>query len=214
MDVGSPEWRAIFGTFGERQLDFRWSGNDVFFPAYSSIWDGAAGLANVINGHTFAAGEKLNIIAHSHGGNVVKIASYSIGHRIDNLVALGTPQNFDLPTIYSPAVNNYCEVSSFTDYVQFAGASPLQTGLFGYAQYQVGYWLYQESLDLYYNNWDEAAFDAFEVAYYQSLAASAWLSTKLDPLASTNVLYDSGAHSDLHEPPVWFDLVGACNLSR
>src|SRR6266567_8697365 len=74
-----------------------------------------------IDNYEFADGEPLNIVAHSHGGNVVKIATYFLNRNIDNLVNLGTPENFDLPDINSRAVNNYCSVSSVTDLIQVSG---------------------------------------------------------------------------------------------
>lgn len=64
---------------------------------YSDIFDGGVSLADFINSYNFQPGEPLNIVAHSHGGNVVKIASWLISHDITNLVDLGTPQNWDLP---------------------------------------------------------------------------------------------------------------------
>ena len=65
-------------------------------------------------------------MAHSHGGDVVKIASWYINHSITNLANLGTPQNWDLPDINRAAVKNYCNGSSLEDSVQFAGSSPTQ----------------------------------------------------------------------------------------
>jgi RHS repeat-associated protein len=53
---------------------------------------GAEQLRKMINGYNFAPGEQLNIIAHSHGGNVALLASQmQLDHPIDNLITLGTP---------------------------------------------------------------------------------------------------------------------------
>ena len=45
----------------------------------------------MIQNYKFAKGEKLNIIGHSHGGNVGILVSHLINRKIDNLVTLGTP---------------------------------------------------------------------------------------------------------------------------
>lgn len=55
-------------------------------------------LETLIHDHKFADGEKLNIVAHSHGGNVVAEATQEgIGHNIDHVVTLGTPMIAPLP---------------------------------------------------------------------------------------------------------------------
>ena len=81
----------------------------------------AKDLKSLIAGHTFAPGEKLNIVAHSHGGNVAYEASSDLGGRkIDNLVTLGTPIRSD----YSPdtgAIKNHINVFSQHDGVQTLG---------------------------------------------------------------------------------------------
>lgn len=41
--------------------------------------------------HTFAPGEKLNIITHSRGGDVALQASSYVNHKIDNLITLNVP---------------------------------------------------------------------------------------------------------------------------
>jgi RHS repeat-associated protein len=53
---------------------------------------GAEQLRKMINNYSFAPGEQLNIIAHSHGGNVALLAAQGqLNHPIDNLITLGTP---------------------------------------------------------------------------------------------------------------------------
>jgi RHS repeat-associated protein len=51
----------------------------------------AKALAEFINSYAFAPGETLNIVAHSHGGNIAFEASWLLNRPIDNLVTLGTP---------------------------------------------------------------------------------------------------------------------------
>jgi hypothetical protein len=104
---------------------------------YIGIIKGGQKLADFINNYTFAEGEKLNIVAHSHGGNIVKVASLLINRQVDNLVTLGTPQNTDLaPINFHRAAKNHCNVSSLVDYKQFYGASPLQVYMTGYLTYE------------------------------------------------------------------------------
>jgi pimeloyl-ACP methyl ester carboxylesterase len=77
-------------------------------------------LKAMIAGHKFAPGEKLNIVAHSHGGNVAFQASNELEHKIDNLVTLGTPIRSD----YQPnsnAIGCHINVYSQFDGVQTMG---------------------------------------------------------------------------------------------
>lgn len=212
MDPGSDEFVAIGNTFGGQEVDFRWSGNDVFFPAYSSIYDAGFALANFINSHSFSEGEGLNIVAHSHGGNVVKIATtLGLSHPINNLVNLGTPQNFDLPFINTSAVINYCQVSSLADFTQVFGASPLQVAFFISAQIDAAFWEEQaiEALDM--DDYDSFAIDEAIAAGFEADAAFWFFSTKIDVVAD-NVLFGSESHSDLHTVPVWNLLRYTCGL--
>ncbi|MDM7997908.1 MAG: RHS repeat-associated core domain-containing protein [Acidobacteriota bacterium] len=94
----------------------------------------AGALAEMVKNYHFAPGEKLNIVAHSHGGNVAFQASSDLGERkIDNLVTLGTPIRSD----YAPAIGaigNHINVFSQHDGVQTKGGFidgwTLQTGYF------------------------------------------------------------------------------------
>jgi hypothetical protein len=212
MDPSSSEYQAIGMSFGGQETDYHWFGNDVVFPLYSSIFDAVGGLVYLINSHNFAPGENLNIVAHSHGGNVVKIATQSgLAHPINNLVNLGTPQNFDLPGINTSQVVNYCQVSSLGDFVQFIGASPLQVASYSFDEVEVSLWFEQESIDLSNGDYDMAEFDDEEAFFYEEDAYFWFLSTKVDP-AANNVFFDSLGHSDLHEVPVWNVLRYACQL--
>jgi hypothetical protein len=209
-----PEYQAIAASFGGTVYAFHWNGTDIYPPFYLDIYGGAQGLVNLINGYSFKPGEALNIVAHSHGGNVVKIASYGINHAINNLVNLGTPQNYDLPGLDWPLVGNYCQVSSFTDYVQFIGASPTQVYDFAEDEYYVGVWTEQEAIDLANGDYDAAEEDAAEIAYYQADALYWWLTTKiaLDSADPINILFGTYSHSDLHTPAVWTMVVSGCYL--
>ena len=166
------------------------------------IFGGGGDFQNFINGLNLDPAIPLSIVAHSHGGNVVKLASYGINRPINYLVNLGTPQNWDLPDINPFILYNYCQVSSFEDYVQFFGAGLYQIDSWSYDQYSTSIWLEQEAIDLYYNFWDDAAYDAAQVAFYEADASFWWFSAKLAYYA-TNVMLGSESHSDLHTVPVW-----------
>jgi RHS repeat-associated protein len=121
----------ISEAFGEQAQVFEWPAIGVFFPLYIDINIWGRILAFRINEHAFKEGEKLNIVAHSHGGNLVKVAlENGLLRPIDNLITLGTPQNYDLPQINlltrALLVRNYCNVYSNSDVVQFGGSSPTQ----------------------------------------------------------------------------------------
>jgi hypothetical protein len=105
-------------TFGEQAMLWtkNWSGDN----SKEARAKGAKELVEFIKNYKFAPGEKLNIVSHSHGGNVAFLVSQSTSHKIDNLVTLGTPIRSD----YKPAENNigqHLNVYSEHDYVQING---------------------------------------------------------------------------------------------
>lgn len=88
-------------------------------------------LAAYVATYTFAEGEKLNIVAHSHGGNVVKEYTWnSNARRIDVLVTMGTPQRGDF-SINMNLVSSYLNVYSKHDHIQPAGGQWWQYWLGG-----------------------------------------------------------------------------------
>jgi hypothetical protein len=78
-------------------------------------------LRKMIADYKFAPGENLNIIAHSHGGNIALAASHlGLSHQIDNLITLGTP-NLSDQTQYEPAaggIGNSYNITASMDFVQ------------------------------------------------------------------------------------------------
>ena len=77
-------------------------------------------LQDLINNYTFAPGEKLNIVAHSHGNNIALAATHlGLKHKIDNLISLGGPKMKE--SIYQPNLKSIGTWSNFTspqDWVQ------------------------------------------------------------------------------------------------
>lgn len=90
---------ALSKTYKEKVVQFDWSG-----PSGGSSGSGAensssarrnpgARLAAFINSYKLAEGEKINIVGHSHGGNVIKEASRQLNSdkKLSSVVFLGTP---------------------------------------------------------------------------------------------------------------------------
>jgi RHS repeat-associated protein len=104
-------------TFGEDAVVVLWSGGDN----NGARTEAATKLADFINHHMkHHPGEKLNIVAHSHGGNVAFEASHKLKHKIDTLVTLGTPIRGD----YKPNrgnISQHLNVYSSFDPVQING---------------------------------------------------------------------------------------------
>jgi RHS repeat-associated protein len=113
---GTPFNQAVSERFGEEAVVFRWSGGNTT--------NARAQAASVLNSfiHSHLHGnEPLNIVAHSHGGNVVKAYTQLSGSaKIDTLITLGTPQRSDY-VINTSKVDTYINVFSNGDKVQTKG---------------------------------------------------------------------------------------------
>lgn len=115
-NTNSNFYKQVSGTFHEQAVILDWSG-DLSGKARTA---GANQLNDLIKQHKFAPGEKLNIVAHSHGGNVAFEASHSASHKIDNLVTLGTPiRGDDQPDMKN--IGTLINVWSPNDAVQTSG---------------------------------------------------------------------------------------------
>ena len=209
MDDWSPEFSAIAETFGYPPIQFRWFDNNAVFPPfYDGIFNGGFALASFLNG---IGGDNLNLIAHSHGGNVVKFASYFLGRPFRHLIHLGTPVNFDLYPFGGYAYS-FCQISSYADYTQFGGASPYQVANFGYEQAVAAQNFWNAGEAAFNGDWDLFAFYMAEGAYHEALANVWWLSTKLE-WGAANYMFGGESHGDLHEPPVWYAIRNQCALN-
>lgn len=215
---------AISQTFGEPAQCWPWDSS--FWgtvPPYGGILDAATKLADFINSYPFALGERLNIVAHSHGGNVVKLASWSLNHLVDTFVTLGTPVNWDLELMSGgmrmAEGGNYCAVSSNDDRIQIIGASPLQS--YGY---YVNSFLSQQYMFVAQSYlWSVIVYGKYSYygKYFKYLALSAFYgeiadfwewTIRYDGNANNNVFLDDLGHSDLHTAPVWNSIRGRCGL--
>ena len=105
-------------TFGEKAEVL---GNNNMGDSKQARAAAAKQLKGIIANHKFAPGEKLNIVAHSHGGNVVAEATQEgISHKIDTLVTMGTPIRPDYQFNES-MIGSHLNVYSTHDSVQTIG---------------------------------------------------------------------------------------------
>jgi hypothetical protein len=79
----------------------------------------------------------LNLVGHSHGGNVIKEASHLITRSIDNAVLIGTPHRSD-HKMQAGKVSNYVNVYSWWDGVQIGGGEMLDNKPIKWLANQVG----------------------------------------------------------------------------
>ncbi len=118
----TTETNGLFGFGDARTKLLAWG------PSGNNDGDRIAGaemLREMIAAHRFPPGAKLNIIAHSHGGNVALAASrLGLAQPIDTLIALSKPQ-MDAE-IYQPGKNvkNFYNISAMGwDWIQYGGSA-------------------------------------------------------------------------------------------
>jgi len=105
-------------TFGEKAVVLNNGGMDNTPKARAAA---AKQLEGLIAGHEFAPGEKLNIVTHSHGGNVAAEATQEgLSHKVDTLVTLGVPVRSDY-TFNESVIGQHLNVFSNNDSVQPMG---------------------------------------------------------------------------------------------
>jgi hypothetical protein len=107
---------AVGNTFGETPQVWNWSGADNDQARQIAGLQLALYLQNYEKEHPC---EQINVVAHSHGGNVAFIASQFAD--IDNLVTLGTPIGPYMPDIDN--IGSLVNVYSTSDAVQSHGGN-------------------------------------------------------------------------------------------
>ncbi len=113
-------YQNVKETFGGNtvllaNLDLWNGGNNRYDRADAANW-----LKSYIGNYSFDPGEKLNIIGHSHGGNIGILLSNILDRKIDNLITLSTPVRQD----YKPSYDNigkHIQLYSNNDMIQFFG---------------------------------------------------------------------------------------------
>lgn len=207
----SPQFTAVANTYGVVPLRFVWSGyNGVYPPYYGGIYNGAIEFASFMRNLNATASDRVHVVAHSHGGNVIKWGTWAIpGQPISHLVNLGTPINWDLPRVRAGSAASTCQVSGVFDFTQFSGTSPYQWTMWVYYTVLAAdegsnavIALSQGDMDGYYYHMSMSA-------YYSYWAWAYWMTTKNDPdMRNTYVWTDD--HGLLHEPPVWNAIAPYC----
>jgi hypothetical protein len=92
-------------------------------------FEAAEMLREMIAEHHFAPGDRLNILAHSHGGNVALAASHrGVAHTIDNLITLNKPRLVGKAYRVEDNVGAFLNISACRDWVQWAGSNAKFTG--------------------------------------------------------------------------------------
>ncbi|UFH60180.1 hypothetical protein LN246_04860 [Sulfurovum mangrovi] len=95
--------KAVGKTFNEKVYQFNWGGDNGMAGSKgaennsNARTNAAFRLAKFVENYDFKDGEKLNIVMHSHGGNVGKDFTqfYEGKKKIDNFIMMGTPQRDD-----------------------------------------------------------------------------------------------------------------------
>jgi RHS repeat-associated protein len=127
---GGRFYEHVVSTAPDRAFaSFQWSGGD----SHAARIQAAKDLAAFVKGYKFAEGEPLNIIAHSHGGNVAIMAiNLGLGHDVDNFVTLGTPSRTGYRLARPGDVANWVNLFNSHDGIQKRGGgdqeSPLEFG--------------------------------------------------------------------------------------
>jgi len=208
MSPGDPEYDTIAATYVALPLQSYWFPDFLVWPPnYTDIFSGPSPLAGFLS--SVPPGD-LNLVAHSHGGNVAIMSTYLMYRRLRHLINLATPINWDLPGVLGGAgADSRCQISSTADWVQFIGASPYQVLNFAYAIYQsiVGAIEAFEALlagdyAAAYAYFSQSVFDVLDATYW-------WLTTKVEVEGPTYMFTGLG-HSDLHTPPVWNAIRNYC----
>ena len=127
--------QAVSRTLGEQAVVL----ND---PNMANTPEGRAAAAKAVNelvaNHQCAAGEKLNIVAHSHGGNAAFAATQSgLSHKMDNFVTLGTPIRSD-HTANTSLIGNHVNLFSNFASVQTHSGFSKSMGTCGVSRSQSG----------------------------------------------------------------------------
>ena len=117
--------KQVEKKFGEAAVVLN---NDNMGNTDNARADATKKLMDLIASHKFAPGEKLNIVAHSHGGNVVASATNKgLSHKIDTLVTLGTPIRTDYK-FNGSMIGQHLNVYSNNDSVQTIGGPMRRDG--------------------------------------------------------------------------------------
>lgn len=209
MEPGNSEqmFEAIANTYGQSPVQSYWSPNDAVFPPfYSDIDSGGYQLAGVLT----SIGGDVNVITHSHGGNVAIWSTHLMNRPIRHLINMGTPINWDLPGgLANAGAYSRCQVSSSADWVQFAGASPYQIGNFAYSVYQSIAGAVNAFQALIAGDYS-GALAYFWISTFEAIEAEYWWYTTKIEVQGPTYMFSGLSHSEIRQPPVWNAIAPYC----
>ena len=209
---GSGEFNAITATYGQAPQAWPWTNNgffEVLPPSYVGIVNGGQDLANFLN--SLPPGD-VNVISHSHGGNVVLMSQAWSSRPIRRYIQLATPVNWDFGGwryALGYGVAGRCQASSSADWKQFFGSSPYQQANFYYSIYQ-SYQGAIEAFEALLNGDYEAAYWWFAQSVFEALEADYWWDTTKIEVEGPTFMFGGLPHSGLAEPPVWNAIAPYC----
>jgi RHS repeat-associated protein len=122
---GGRFFQHVVRTVPDRAYaSLQWSGADN----HRARLAGANALINFVDNYKFAAGEKLNIVGFSHGGNL-GILSINLGlpKVVDNLVTLGPPSRAGYRLLDPNTVGRFVNVFNANDQVQIRGGGDFES---------------------------------------------------------------------------------------
>jgi hypothetical protein len=203
---------AVAATYGAIPGFWFWSSNSwyqVLPPYYSGIYSGAQELANFL--HSLPPGD-VNLIAHSHGGNVVLLSQIWSTRPIRRYITMATPVNWDWYEwrfALNYGIAGRCQASSEADFVQLWGASPYQVGNFVYNVYQSIQGAIEAFEALLNGNYQDS-FYYFAQSAFNALQADYWLDTTRIEVEGPTYMFVSLGHSDVHTPGMWNAIAPYC----
>lgn len=133
---GTGNWAAVFGETDKQTTKFDWS-VPTFLESNQSFTRQRAAVK--LAGEFIAfkkdnPDEPINIVAHSHGGNVAIMAANIIkeaGYKVDNLIIFGTPENGS--ELAEGAADMFVAVYTEDDAIQVSGGKSFQIPFVGEA---------------------------------------------------------------------------------
>ncbi len=115
-EPGTQPYEDIKAVFGEEPVVLSWTGENTARARQCA----ADQLAAFISNYQPKAGEQLNVVGFSHGGNVALRAAEQSTKHIDNLATIGTPVLDSVrPSI---KVRNHISIYNPNDLIQRAGS--------------------------------------------------------------------------------------------
>ena len=217
MQMGSATSAEIATTFGGTIERFHWSDSslvgDVIPPFYLGIVNGAKKLASVLDS---LPNGPINIVAHSHGGNVAAMATWYTNRPINRLITLGTPVNEDYVLLFGSriarpgAIRVRCQLSSWADLEQFAGAS--RTQIWGTAEnsYAAARYWGEAAMAAFNGDFALAAYLTYLAGQHSNQALVWYLSTKVEWLPAMTRIVGGLSHEQLRDPIGWSLVPSEC----